>query len=112
MGEWAWAPPAPMSIRVGLVSTPVWRTPCVWNPPDRSDVSGVSASPRWWDDDQVAIHPFSLSIADIQMAMEMFDASPDGAVEHARVMRVAEELPDTSVELGGHWCGPDCNHRG
>jgi hypothetical protein len=55
----------------------------------------------------MAIHPISLNMADIQMAAEMFDASPDGAKQRARFLRIVEELPDAKIEISGHWCDPD-----
>jgi hypothetical protein len=56
----------------------------------------------------MAIPEFNL--ADIQMAMEMFDASPDGAAERERVQALIDSLPDVSGTFSGHWCGPDCQH--
>jgi hypothetical protein len=44
------------------------------------------------------------------MAMEMFDASPDGAAERRRIEQLVGDLPAATLEIRGHWCGPDCDH--
>jgi hypothetical protein len=47
---------------------------------------------------------------DMWMAMEMFDASPDGAAERRRIEQLVGDLPAATLEIRGHWCGPDCDH--
>jgi len=58
----------------------------------------------------MAVQRFVLPLADIYMAMDMFDASPDGARERDRIERLIAELPDGQVTIGGHICSPDCAH--
>lgn len=45
--------------------------------------------------------------ADMWMAMEMFEASPDGAAERDRVRAWVESLPDATLTISGYPCQPD-----
>jgi len=63
---------------------------------------------------------FQLPVADILMAREMFDASPDGQAERARVEALISSLPDGRLEVSGYLvcdgvrCGDchDCREGG
>ena len=50
-----------------------------------------------------------LNLADIQMAMEMHDASPDGQAEQQRIRDTIAALPSATFEVKGYWvCATGC----
>lgn len=66
----------------------------------------------------MAVH--RINQADMQMAVEMFNASPDGQAERDRVQALLESLPKAEVTISGYWvcadgrCGKcrDCYEAG
>ena len=51
-----------------------------------------------------------LNEADLLMAIEMFDASPDGQAEQRRVAEIIAALPDGHITVTGYWLG-ECTGR-
>ena len=51
----------------------------------------------------MATERFRLNLADIQMGMELYNASPDGRAEQQRIRDTIAALPAAEITIRGYW---------